>query len=276
MNNIYIVADYTIKDYAAGAEMVDDNISKGLGIEIIKPEDFEVDTACHYIISNATRLSGLKRRTLMHYGNYSIFEHDYKIHPTRQPHRYSGCVFPKHELINLDFYKRAKVVYLQSKDHLDCFLANGVEGNFINLSTSIWSTEELDYLKYISVMSPCNTHRFAIIGDTGPDKGQENAIAWCKANTLDYTVLPRLPKEQFYRELSYYPAFVYFPNVKESFCRLVVEARCIGMNVIAPKTFGAVKEDWYISGLHGIDLIEFLRSSSKKNLQLILDNLPCS
>lgn len=271
MKNIYLIADYTVKDYAAGAEMVDDNISKGLGIEIIKPEDFEVDHTCHYIISNATRLGGLKRRTLIHYGNYSIFEHDYKIHPTRQPHRYPNYTFPKHELINLDFYKKAKVVYLQSQDHLDCFLKNGVEGNFINLSTSIWSNEELDSLANISHAS-YGSYKFAIIGDTGPDKGQENAIAWCKANTIDYEILPKIPKEQFYKVLGYYPTLVYFPNVKESFCRLVVEARCLYMNVVAPKTFGAVKETWYTSGIHGIELVDFLREKSRSNLITILNN----
>lgn len=265
-----IVADYTIEDYPAGAEMVDDNISKGLGIDIIKTKDFvRVDPSEHYLVSNATMMLPLTKRTLMHFGNYSIFEHDYKIHPSRQPHKFIEKLFPREERINLDFFSKAKNVFVQSKDHLDCHKANtlDVKINYINLSTSIWSDEELDLLNSISEHSSIATYKYAIIDDKGPDKGTENAIAWCKANTLDYELIPKLPKNIFYRTLATYSTLVYIPNVKESFCRLVVEARALYMNVISPKTYGAVKEPWFSKT--GIAMTSFLRENSKKNLETI-------
>lgn len=263
-----LVADYTIKDYPAGAEMVDYNIYTGLKIPYVSSRVLNtIDPASHYIISNATMLHPALRQELMSRGNYSILEHDYKIHPTRQPHRYPNNIFPKHELINLDFFKKAKQVFLQSTDHLECYRDNGVEAKFINLATSIWSEEELNRLEQIEEESSYSTHMFAIIGDTGPDKGQENAVNWCKMNTLDYFILPKLPQYQFYSALAAHPALVYMPNVKESFCRLVVEARCLSLNVISPKNFGAVREPWF--HLRGKEMIQFLRQRSKSNLTLI-------
>jgi len=272
MREVKYIADYTVEDYQAGGEMVDRNIYKALNYEVIKSRDvvsYRYDH--HYIVSNATMLNEKFKELLMDNGNYSIFEHDYKIHPTRQPHRYPNGVFPKNELVNLGFFRRARVVYLQSTDHLECYRANGIEANFVNLSTSIWDEAELRALQYLSFEAKRST-KFAIIGDTGPDKGQENAIGFCKMNTLDYEILPKVPQRQFYDVLSKYSTLVYFPNVRESFCRLVVEARCMRLNVITNKRYGAVKEQWYCDGMHGIELVEFLRKRTRENLDLIHAN----
>jgi hypothetical protein len=206
----------------------------------------------------------------MEVGNYSIFEHDYKIHPSRQPNRYPNEIFPKKELINLDFYRSAKNVFVQSKDHLDCFQANGVQANFVNLSTSIWSDEELTILNtYRDYLLDGNRikHSFAVLDNPIPEKGTQNAVNWCIQNTIDYETIARLDRLTFLEKLSEHPVLVYFPTVKESFCRVVVEARCMDMNVISPKTFGAVKEPWF--KMHGADLIEFLRFRSRENLETI-------
>lgn len=270
MKELILIADYTVEQYQAGAEMVDDNISKGLGIEIITTDDFvSVDPDKFYLVSNATKMLPLVKRALIHFGNYAIFEHDYKMHPTRQPSRYRDCIFPKHERIDLDFISKAKVVFVQTTDHLDCHRLNmdGYNVNYVNLATSIWSDEELDDLQNITYHSSILDYTFAIIDDKGPDKGTENAVAWCKANTIDYKLIPKLPKKHFYQELARHPVLVYFPNVKESFCRLVVEARCLYMNVISPKTYGAVKEPWFYK--KGNEMISFLRKESKKNLETI-------
>lgn len=273
MKAIYI-ADHDTSTHVGGAEKVDENIYKALGIPTIimgkkgeKPYLEYFDDTVTYIISNATLLDQGAKDTLISVGNYVLFEHDYKIHPTRQPHRYPNGVFPRNELINLEFYKNAKAVFLQSQDQLDCFKANGVEGNFVVLGTSIWSDAELDKLSELSKVSKVD-YRFAILGNTTADKGSDIAIEFCKQNTLDYVVMENLPLNKFYVELSRYAGLVYFPRVRESFCRLVVEARCMQMNVITTRNYGAVKEPWY-PNLKGRELIEFLRKSTKKNLELI-------
>lgn len=266
------ITDFVLGEYYGGAEMVDDTISKALGIPITKARDLtNIDPATHYFISNFTTLHPYAKIEFINKKNYSIFEHDYKIHTTRQPNRYPDEIFPKNELINVDFFESARTVYVQSTDHFDCYKKNGINANFVNLRTSIWSDKELDLLDSIGRVSPYTTHKFAIIDSTVPEKGTQPAINWCNTNIIDYELIPRLPKEKFYEELACHPALVYIPYVKESFCRLVVEARCMYMNVITPRTYGAAKEPWF--NRHGSDLIGFLKESSKNNISIIASRI---
>lgn len=263
---IYYVADHDINDYPGGAEKVDYNIYSSLGIEYKRSTSFVHNKNDFYIISNATNIPLQQKENLINNKNYIIFEHDYKIHYTRQPHRYNQNIFPKDELINLEYYISARTVILQSLDHLECFKANGIEGNFLNLGTSIWSKEELDTLQSLSSISK-KTYKACIIGNSTTDKGRDIAEAICRSHRIDYDVIATTDLISFYKKLSEYPLLVNTPRVKESFCRLVVEARCLNMNVLSHCLYGAMSESWF--SMSGQELISFLRESTIKNLKLI-------
>ena len=64
-----------------------------------------------------------------------------------------------------------------------------------------------------------------------------------------------------------YSSLVFFPIARESCCRLVVEARALGMNVLTTKNYGAVLEPWF--ALSGLELINFLREKTQENLKTI-------
>lgn len=265
---IVLVSDHDHIEYPGGAHYVNHNIVEKLGIPFIKTKDLKVNQHDKYIIANATFISNENKEKLIEYKNYSIMEHDYKIHFSRQPHLFNNGIFPKNELINLEFFKNAKTVFLQSKDHLDCYLKNNIDAHFINLSTSIWSDKELDLLDTLSTIE-CKNRKFAIIDYKGPHKGTENSISWCKNLHIDFDLIPKLSLLDFYRKLAEYPALVFLPNVRETFCRLVVEARCIKLNVIFPR-IGATSEDWF--SLSGKELINFLRAGTKTALDTIIKN----
>lgn len=268
MHSIY-VADHDISTHVGGAEKVDYNIYCALGIPLLKSTKLNfigVSKDITYIISNATMLSTEIKNRLCANKNYIIIEHDYKIHPSRQPHRYPLNIFPEEERINLDFYANARAVFLQSQDHLDCFKDNDVPGNLISLSTSVWDDQELATLSSLTSQRK-ESYKYCILANDTPDKGSDIAIGFCKQNHLDYVRMPELSLLEFYKELSKYSTLVYFPRVKESFCRLVVEARCLQMNVISSNNYGATKEHWY--HMSGQNLIEFLRTRSKDNIALI-------
>lgn len=262
----FYIADYDITSYQGGAEKVDHTIYNYLGIEY-KPTSFlenNYNKNDFYVISNAAISNNLKGK-LIENKNYIILEHDYKIHATRQPHRYQNNIFPKQERINYNYYEGAKAVFLQSTDHYDCYILNEVKGNLIKLEGSFWSAEELISLKKHT--KQLKNYRYAIIENSTVDKGKDIAIKFCIENNLDYTILPTLPLIKFYEELSKYSTLVYFPRVKESFCRLVVEARALHCNVITNKTYGAVKESWF--GLSGHKMIDQLESMTATNLGII-------
>ena len=269
MTKIQLVADLLASEYLGGAEMVDDNIATYLGSRVIKSDILcYVDPSVHYILSNALNIKPEIRQQLINTKNYSIFEHDFKIHKSREPHYFKDYLFPVNERINLDLFENAKNVFVQSKDHLECYTQNtkDVNINFCNLSTSVWSKEELDLLESL-VPSSYKTYKFAISDNPYPLKGRAQSEQFCKQAGIDYDLIPRAPKKQYYEMLSGYPALVSFPIRKESYCRLVVEARCLGMNVITARNYGAVIEPWFSKV--GKELIDFLRVESIANVKKI-------
>lgn len=272
MTNIFI-ADFDYTEYQGGAELVDQTIREKLGMELIKSRlvttDF-ITSENTYLISNYTGLASDVKDKLVSLGNYIIFEHDYKIHKTRQPNQFPEELFPKKELINLDFIKSAKAVFMQSKDHLDCHLRNGVEGNLIALEGSIWSDQELSRLSFLHTC-PIKTHKFAIINTNNIWKGTKQAVEFCQRANIEYDLLPPQSLFDFYQTLASYPVLVYFPLVKESFCRLVVEAKALNCNVITSKSYGASKEDWFYKT--GKEMHQFLKDSTYSNISIIASYL---
>ena len=63
-------------------------------------------------------------------------------------------------------------------------------------------------------------------------------------------------REDFISKLAQCSHLVFFPLARETFCRLVVEAKCLGLNVITTKNYGASLEGYF--EMSGQELIDFL------------------
>ena len=158
---------------------------------------------------------------------------------------------------------------------LALFSASKSKPNFINLKSTLWSDEELDTLE-----AYCKKHkveprdwRFAVVDSPNWIKNTKGAVEFCEHAGLDYALVPPSEKRsKFIFHLASHPVLVFFPIAKESCCRLVVEARCLDMNVITSQNYGAVLEPWY--SMSGLELIDFLRKRTKKNLKKIKKYLP--
>lgn len=269
MRKVNIITDSTVKDYPAGAEMVDDTLSRYLDAEIIPTRFFDtINSDTTYIISNATMMKAHIKEQLINNHEYYIFEHDYKFHHTRQPHRFKDNIIPKDQLINIDYYKNAKCVFLQTKDHLECFNNNEIQGNFISLGTSLWSEEELSLLNHYRELYFQKDPRIVVIANQTADKGRDIALQWCYEWGIKPHTIATVSQKDFYNELGKYSSLVYFPRVKESFCRLVIEAKAMNLNVITKAYYGVTRENWY-NDLNGEKLIAFLRTSTINNIQTI-------
>lgn len=271
---ILFISDFFVDDIIGGAELVDATIINYLkkdedvkltckkSLEVTIKEIIEND---FLIISNISLLNQNLINFIKENKKYLIVEHDYKIHPSRQPWRFKDSIVPVNERHNYDFYSKAKAVFLQTSDHLKVFNDNNVNANLINLNCSIWSEEELTTLDLISKEK--KTHKFAIVDSDNFIKNKNGAEQFCKINKIDYEIVPKLPPKNFLQTLSGYPALVFFPIARESCCRLIVEAKCMNMNIITNNNSGAFKSDWY--KMHGTDLISYLRNTSKNNLNNI-------
>jgi len=147
----YFVADFNVIDVpTGGGEWVDDFIIKKFNLEFLHTRNINsFDQTAFYVFSN---ISLLPQHLLnqIHSLNYVILEHDYKICLSRHPWRYQDNIIPQQERINYSLYKNAKAVFVQTTDHMNVYLKNDVEANFVNLECSIWSDEDLNMLENIN------------------------------------------------------------------------------------------------------------------------------
>ena len=263
---IYLVSDFNLTDsIAGGSELVDDTVIKALDLTYIRSRDYKPKKDDILVLSNISTMSQKTIDYIRDNCRYVILEHDYKIHWTRHPWRFKDSIIPKHERINYDLYKNALAVFTQTDDHEQVFLDNEVEANFISLNCSIWSEEELGRLS--SLQDNKKTHKFAVIDSDNWIKNKQGAEQFCLVNKIAYELVPKLNYDSFIKKLSEFSALVFFPVARETCCRLLVEAKCMNMNVITNSNSGAFRSVWF--DYSGQELVNFLRQQSKTNIKKI-------
>ena len=93
----------------------------------------------------------------------------------------------------------------------------------------------------------------AIMATNNWHKNTEGAIRICKIKGWDYDLIQPCTYEVFLKRLGQNARFVFIPKTPETLCRIVVEARMMGLSTITNNLLGATKEDWYT--LKGEELI---------------------
>ena len=271
MSKVVFIDDFP--DGVGGSELVNnvlmcryvDEVLKSDEVHTLKKEDF-------YILGNLSLMHSDAVKSLSKL-NYIILEHDYKICKSRHPWRYDDNIVPKEERTNYELYEKAKAVFVQTTDHLDVYKKNDVKGNFVNLESSLWEVGDLNLLEKYSTKSPRNW-KYGVLDTDNWIKNTKGAKVFCEANQLDYELIESSHnREHFINSLSNYSTLVFFPIARESCCRLVVEARCLSMNVVTSRNYGAVLEPWFTKS--GDSLIKFLHENTERNLEIIESYLPC-
>lgn len=268
-----LISDFTIKEVPhGGSEWVNQVLIDKFNLEFeYSSQVSNLDLNAFYIISNISLMNPSLVREIPKL-NYIIIENDYKICHSRHPWRYPNSILPVSERINYDLYEKAKAVFVQTTDHLNVYKANQVKGNFINLYCSIWADSDLELLKSFLDKKPFKNNKSAVYYTNNWIKNSEGAIKYCKDNNLNFELIEnQIKREDFLDKLSNCSSLVFFPIARETFCRLVVEAKCMGLDVVTSKNYGASLEHWF--DMKGDDLIKFLKIKTLKNLKIIEDYL---
>lgn len=270
----YFVSDFNVIDVpTGGGEWVDDMIVKKFNLEFLHTrsiKSFEVGS--FYVFSN---ISLLPQHLVNQIPNldYIIIEHDYKICPSRHPWRYPENIIPINDRINYDVYKNAKAVFVQTTDHMNVFLKNDVVANFINLECSLWSDNDLKLLHDLFESNKDKNGKYAVYYSNNWIKNTQGNLKYCSENKLSVYILKESrDRVEFLSNLSKCDGIVFYPLARETFCRLVVEAKCMGLDVITSKNYGASLEPWF-DELSGEDLINYLRNKTNINLLKISEFL---
>lgn len=265
-----LISDFTTKEVPhGGSEWVNQVLIENFGLEFEYSQAVtSFDKNNFYVISNISLMNPNLVRQIPTL-NYIIIENDYKICPSRHPWTFPNSIIPQNQRINYDLYKNAKAVFVQTNDHLSVYKVNDVEANFINLHSSIWSENDLNLLDEIRKTNQIKNNYYSIYETNNFIKNTSGNIKYCEENNLKYELIPNmLNRRDFLTSLSKNKGLVFFPIARETFCRLVVEAKCLEMDVITSKNYGASKEGWF-DGLSGVDLIEFLKIQTDDNIKKI-------
>jgi hypothetical protein len=264
-----LISDFTVKEIPhGGSEWVNQVLIDKFGFEFqYSREVTSFDSDNFYIISNISLMNHNLVRQIPNL-NYIILENDYKICHSRHPWRYPDSIIPKNERINYDLYENAKAVFVQTNDHLRVYKINDVKANFINLHSSIWAENDLQLLEDMMNKYPAKNGKYGIYSTDNWIKNTQSAIKYCEENKLDYELITNQEmREDFLSKLAQCSHLVFFPIARETFCRLVVEAKCMGLEVITTRNYGASLEGYF--DMKGIELINFLRMQTEDNLKKI-------
>jgi hypothetical protein len=266
-----MVMDFYFSEIQGGAEinaesLVDRFVSQGYDVMKIKSELATVEfLATHknyiFIFSNFILLPESSKQYARKNLKYFVYEQDHKYIKSRNPIKYVDFIAPKEERINIDFYSHAIKVMFLTKLSMDVFHLNTELNNLLNLESSVWRAEELEYFKQV-----CNnkkTSKIAIMNSSNPIKRRSDCINLCKEKGWDYELIGDKNFKKFIKKMSKYEKFLFLTGHLETCARVVVEAKMLNLKVITnKKLIGAASEDWYsLSGKELIDEMERISDS---------------
>lgn len=281
---VTFVADFFSNEINGGGELCNQEIINFLSsqkdsfqVETIKSQVLTLEYIKKYkdnifIIGNFLGLN-FECKAEFRTGKYKYFiiEHDYKCLKSRNPLTYPNCVAPESEIINYDFYKNAKAVFCQSLSHATILQKNLYIDNIINVGTNLFSIEHLSLLEKVlqENKGKPKQYKYAIMNSSNPIKGTKQALEWVKQKNIpnkDIFLVPSLKQEDFYKELSKAETFIFFPQTYETYSRVFVEAKALGLKVICNKAIGVLSEPY--SNKMGMEMIDTLKENRNKVLEM--------
>ena len=279
MEAVVFLADFYTDTIRGGAEVVNDILIDGLksrGFDIIQLETHKIgvkDLRQHkdkiFIVGNFVLLDEEALKYLKTL-KYVIFEHDHKYLKTRDPSKFPDYMAPPAQIVHRELYGNAMAVFCQSKIHARVARQNLGIDNIINLGCSLWSDQELATLRKYTTAK--KNAACAIVESANKIKGTRQSIVFCDEKKLPYNFISSSRYEDFISQLAEHDALAFFPQVLESFCRLVVEARMLGCKLYTNGNNGCTSESWF-GQYKGPELIDFVEAQREKNIDKVVDSV---
>jgi len=277
--SLFFVADFFEPEFHGGGEKNDkvliDHLRKFFNVRTVKSSEMSVDCRddkAKYIISNFVGLSEENKEWLISSADFVIFEHDHKYISSRDPSIYRDFLIPRSEIVNERFYNAARKVVCLSKLHAEVLQKNLPDAKVTSIGTSLWSSEELTHIwNATDWWMADDDGNFkngwcAILDSKNSIKQTQKAVEFCKTNNIKFRVIPPMPWKELIREIAPYESLCFFPKVLESFSRIVVEAKMLGLKILTtPKKLGAASEPWF--NLSGKELQGIIRTRVNEALE---------
>ena len=262
---IIFIADFFVENGTLGGGELNNDVFCNLvkesehDLQKIKSNDVDIwflrkNHDCKFVISNFINLTHNVANYISNNLDYVIYEHDHKYVKSRNPAIYKDYIAPKSEIVMFDFYQNALAVFCQSNFHKEIVEKNLDLDNIFSLGGNLWSKDSLELMRKLSKKE--KKEKFSIMQSNNWHKNTTEAVQFCSVKKHDYELIPSCSYEEFLNKLSENKKFVFLPKTPETLSRIVVEARMMGMSVVANNKIGATKEEWF--KLKGEELIDFM------------------
>ncbi|HIL25848.1 MAG TPA: hypothetical protein EYG21_00410 [Nitrospinaceae bacterium] len=273
MSEYIFISDYFVDQIVGGGELNDHEVISELkkrkisvskiNSHLVKQEHLKKGN--RYIISNFTNLP-LNIRESLKGCDYIIYEHDHKYLKRRNPALFYNFEAPKQEIINLEFFQKAKAVLCQSQFHLDVVRKNTDLNNLLNLSGNMWSIQSLNHMSKICKKE--KKDKISILDSQTEHKNTKGAIEYCLASGKPYELISDRDYYSFLSKMGSNNKFVFLPKTPETLSRVCVEARMMNMGIVVNDLIGASKEVWF--KMKGLELVEHMTKKRKEIVDVIL------
>jgi hypothetical protein len=268
-DKVILISDFFIDDFVGGAALNDEEIykllSKRFDVQKIKSrylyEGFiQENLDSFFIISNFFGINPAIRDLIQSKCKYILYCHDYKFVAHTNPAVFPDFEVPPQQLINVDFHLAAHKIVCQSQFQKDIYDKNlKCPDRTVSFSGNLWAEEHLKLLEALADVK--KNSKCAIIHSEYPQKGVKESIQYCEENKLEYEVIGDPDYSKFLEILSLYSTLAFHPSTPETCCRVILEAKMMGLDVVTNKLVGASYEPWY--NLNGKEMINFMRKKRK-------------
>jgi len=268
--NTVFVADFFIDDIQGGAELTTEALIKeapsskkifklhanSLTPKLIKDNKDKLFVITNFVTATTEALSELIESGVKYY----IIEYDYKYCKFRseglhlmQAKKPCDCAANKAiKDIIVPFFKNAQKVFWMSEAQRKHYLNRIPELQDLSseILSSVFDKETLQFINklFIETKDKEKVKKVAILSKEGSTwiKGIESTIAYLNVEGKEYIHLPKLPYNQFLKELSKYETFCFRPSDKDTCPRIVIEAKLLGLNLLMNRNVQHKDEAWFI------------------------------
>jgi hypothetical protein len=250
MSKVCLISDYFSDQILGGGELNDDELlqilnQKGFQLGKVQSQFVTVEFLKEkkdnfYIVSNFCNLSQECKNYLADELQYLIYEHDHKYLLTRNPADYNN------------FHKGIA----ESNLGLD---------NISSVGGNLWSKRVLEKLRDLSKNEKAD--KYSVLNSNISHKNTSRTVAYCEHKGYEYDLVSDSSYFSFLEKLGANKTFVFFPQTPETLSRVVVEARMMGMSVVANNLIGATQEPWF--SLKGEELIDYMTEKREEVGKLV-------
>lgn len=275
-----IISDFFLSDliFGGGAEYNDEilfNILQKRGLNVTKKRSGEINLNylktikpnTKIIISNFINLQNESKQFILNNFDYVIYEHDHKYLRNRNPALYYNFKAPKSEIVNYEFYRRAKAVIAQTSFHKKIIDCNLNTNNVVNISGNLWSDQDFNQIE--KNLKTAKLKTCSILNSNLQNKGTRKSIQYCEQNNIDYELIADKNYHNFLEKISKNEKLIFLPTTPETLSRICVEARMMNCSVMTNGLVGAKHEDWF--SLKGQALIQYMKDCRERIIETLID-----